>query len=353
MISLLHGMSTFGAITPGEWVGIVVIILGFIIVLALVAQVGGLYLQCIVTGARVKLTELFFMRFRKVNPTIIVRSMIMSVQSGLTKSYPITAQKLEAHYLAGGNVPNVIRALIAAQRAKIELDWETAQAIDLAGRDLLDAVRTSVYPKVIDCPDPKRTAGTLDAVAGDGIQLCARARVTVRTNISQLIGGATEETVIARVGQGIVQAIGSTKSYTTVLENPDSISKIVLGQGLEANTAYEIVSIDIADIDVGENIGARLQADQAEADMQVAQAKAEQLRAEQKAREQEMIARIQENRAKVTLAEAQVPKAVAESFSTGKLGLLDFYELKNVQADTSMRESIAGTGANQNTIEGS
>lgn len=343
-MNLLHDVNSL-AISGGEWVVIVVILLFGIILLAIFAQFASLWLQCVMTRAGIGMWDLVTMRFRKVNPVVIVRSMIMAVQAGLTKTYPITRRKLEAHYLAGGNVPNVIRALIAAQRANIDLDWETAQAIDLAGRDILDAVRTSVYPKVIDCPDPKRSAGTLDAVAGDGIQLCARARVTVRTNISQLIGGATEETVIARVGQGIVQAIGSTESYTTVLENPDNISKIVLGQGLEGNTAYEIVSIDIADIDVGENIGARLTADQAEADMRVAQAKAEQLRADQTAREQEMIAKIQENRAKVVLAEAQVPKAVAEAFSGGKLGLLDFYELKNVQADTGMRQAIAGTGS--------
>jgi uncharacterized protein YqfA (UPF0365 family) len=271
--------------------------------------------------------------------------MIMAVQAGLTKNYPITRDKLEAHYLAGGNVPNVIRALVAAQRADIDLDWQTAQAIDLAGRDILEAVRTSVYPKVIDCPDSGSAASTLDAVAGDGVQLKARARVTVRTNIQQLIGGATEETVIARVGQGIVQAIGSTESYKTVLENPDNISRLVLDQGLEGNTAYEIVSIDIADIDVGENIGARLSADQAEADMRVAQANAEQLRASARAREQEMVARTQENRAKVVLAEAEVPRAVAEGFAGGNLGLLDFYELKNVQADTAMRAAIAGDGS--------
>lgn len=268
----------------------------------------------------------------------------MAVQSGLTRNYPITRDKLEAHYLAGGNVPNVIRALIASQRANIDLDWQTAQAIDLAGRDILEAVRTSVYPKVIDCPESVNAASTLDAVAGDGVQLKARARVTVRTNIQQLIGGATEETVIARVGQGIVQAIGSTESYKTVLENPDNISRLVLDQGLEGNTAYEIVSIDIADIDVGENIGARLSADQAEADMRVAQANAEQLRASARAREQEMVAKAQENRAKVVLAEAEVPRAVAEGFSGGNLGLLDFYELKNVQADTAMRSAIAGDG---------
>lgn len=342
MLPQLVSLMQIGA--PG-WAAIVIILLFAIIFLAIFAQFASLWLQCVMTNAGIRLWDLVTMRFRKVNPTVIVRSMIMSVQSGLTRKYPITRAKLEAHYLARGNVPNVIRALIAAERAKIPLDWETAQAIDLAGRDILDAVRTSVYPKVIDCPDPKRTSGTLDAVAGDGIQLCARARVTVRTNIAQLIGGATEETVIARVGQGIVQAIGSTQSYKSVLENPDNISKIVLEQGLEGNTAYEIVSIDIADIDVGENIGARLQADQAEADMRVAQAKAEQLRADQTAREQEMMAKIQENRAKVVLAEAQVPKAVAEAFTTSKLGLLDYYELKNVQADTSMRQAIAGVGA--------
>lgn len=337
-----------GDLGPTSWVIIVVTLLFAIILLAIFAQFASLWLQCLMTRTKISLTQLITMKFRKVNPTVIVRSMIMAVQAGLTKRYPITHKKLEAHYLAGGNVPNVIRALIAAERAGIDLDWNTAQGIDLAGRDILDAVRTSVYPKVIDCPDPKRTSGTLDAVAGDGIQLCARARVTVRTNISQLIGGATEETVIARVGQGIVQAIGSTDSYKSVLENPDNISRIVLGQGLEGNTAYEIVSIDIADIDVGENIGARLQADQAEADMRVAQAKAEQLLADQTAREQEMIALIQQNRAEVVQAEAQVPRAVAEAFASGKLGLLDFYELKNVQADTSMRQAIAGpaTAAN-------
>ena len=326
------------------WAGTIVALLFCVIALAIFAQYANLWIQCKMTRVRVSLINLIVMRLRKVNPVVIVRSMIMAVQSGLTQNYPITRDKLEAHYLAGGNVPNVIRALIAAQRADIDLDWQTAQAIDLAGRDILEAVRTSVYPKVIDCPDPTQSASTLDAVAGDGIQLKARARVTVRTNIQQLIGGATEETVIARVGQGIVQAIGSTDSYATVLENPDNISRLVLDQGLEGNTAYEIVSIDIADIDVGENIGARLSADQAEADMRVAQANAEQLRASARAREQEMVARTQENRAKVVLADAEVPRAVADSFTGGKLGLLDFYELKNVQADTAMRSAIAGDG---------
>ena len=315
-----------------------------LVFLAIFARYFGLWIQCKMTHAGISLPNLVMMSFRKVNPTIIVRSKIMAVQAGLLRSYPIETRDLEAHYLAGGNVPNVIKALVAAHRAKLDMDWNTAQAIDLAGRDVLDAVRTSVYPKVIDCPDASKSVGTLDAVAADGIQLKARARVTVRTNLQQLVGGATEETVIARVGQGIVQAIGSTSSYKTVLENPDRISKTVLGQGLEAQTAFEIVSIDIADIDVGENIGARLQADQAEADMRVAQAKAEEQLAAAKAREQEMTAHVQENRAKVVLAEAEVPKAMAEAFNSGKLGLLDYYEMKNVQADTKMRDSIATVG---------
>lgn len=324
--------------------GIFVFVIALVF-LAVFARYFGLWIQCVMTRAGISFPNLVMMTIRKVNPTVIVRSKIMAVQAGLTKVYPISTRALEAHYLARGNVPNVVKALIASHRAGIDLDWQTAQAIDLAGRDVLEAVRTSVYPKVIDCPDPKKTAGTLDAVAGDGIQLKARARVTVRTNIKQLIGGATEETVIARVGQGIVQAIGSTASYKDVLENPDNISQTVLNQGLEAHTAYEIVSIDIADIDVGDNIGARLQADQAEADMRVAQAKAEQRRAEARAREQEMVAKTQENRAQVVLAEADVPHAIAQSFRDGTLGLLDYYELKNIQADTKMRDAIAGDGA--------
>ncbi|TWT56913.1 SigmaW regulon antibacterial [Thalassoglobus neptunius] len=315
-----------------------------LIIMAILARYFGLWIQCKMTGAKISLANLVMMSIRKVNPSVIVRSKIMAVQAGLTDQYDISTRALEAHYLAGGNVPNVIRALIAAHRANIDMDWQVAQAIDLAGRDVLDAVRTSVYPKVINCPDPRKNAGTLDAVAADGIQLKARARVTVRTNIQQLIGGATEETVIARVGQGIVQAIGSTESYAQVLENPDRISQTVLNQGLEAQTAFEIVSIDIADIDVGDNIGARLQADQAEADMRVAQARAEQRRAAAAAQEQEMVAKTQENRAEVVLSEADVPEAIAAAFRQGKLGLLDYYELKNVQADTSMRASIAGMG---------
>ena len=321
------------------------VFIALVLFLAIFARYAGLWIQCKMSRAGISFPNLVMMTIRKVNPTVIARSKIMAVQAGLTKHYEMSTRALEAHYLAGGNVPNVTKALIAAHKARIDLDWNVAQAIDLAGRDVLEAVRTSVYPKVIDCPDAKSQGRTLDAVAGDGIQLRAKARVTVRTNLKQLIGGATEETIIARVGQGIVQAIGSTPSYKQVLENPDHISRTVLNQGLEAQTAYVIVSIDIADIDVGENIGAQLMADQAEADMRVAQAKAEQRRAEAKAREQEMVARVQQNRAQVVLAEAEVPKAVADSFRAGGLGLLDYYELKNVQADTRMRTAIAGDGA--------
>ncbi|MCA9052598.1 MAG: flotillin-like protein FloA [Planctomycetaceae bacterium] len=324
------------------WMVVAFITVFGLILFAVFARYFSLWIQCKTTRAGIGMLNLIMMSIRRVNPSVIVRSKIMAVQAGLTDSYPITTQAMEAHYLAGGNVPNVIKALIAAHRASLNVDWQVAQAIDLAGRDILDAVRTSVYPKVIDCPDPKKSAGTLDAVAGDGIQLRARARVTVRTNIQQLIGGATEETVIARVGQGIVQAIGSTHSYAQVLENPDRISQTVLNQGLEAQTAFEIVSIDIADIDVGENIGARLQADQAEADMRVAQARAEQRRAGAAAKEQEMVAKTQENRAAVTLAEAEVPKAIARAFREKHLGLMDYYDLRNIQADTKMRSAIAG-----------
>lgn len=315
-----------------------------LIFFAIFARFISLYIQCWMTGAGISFPHLIMMTIRKVNPSVIVRAKIIAVQAGLTEVYQLSTRDLESHYLAGGNVPNVIRALVAANRANIDLDWTTAQAIDLAGRDILEAVRTSVYPKVIDCPDTRKGQMTLDAVAGDGILLKARARVTVRTNIHQLIGGATEETIVARVGQGIVQAIGSTKSYKLVLENPEMISQTVLNQGLEAQTAFEIVSIDIADIDVGENIGARLSADQAEADMRVAQAKAEQRRADFTAREQEMVAHVQENRAQVVLAEAEVPVAIADGFRKGTLGLMDYYELKNVQADTQMRTTIAGNG---------
>lgn len=277
-----------------------------------------LWLQAFVTRARVSMLSLIAMSFRKVNARAIIESKIMGVQAGLP---PISTQALEAHYLAGGNVNRVIKALIVAHRAKIELDWETASAIDLAGRNVLEAVQTSVDPKVIDCPDPRRSAGrsTLDGVAKNGIQLRARARVTVRTNLAQLIGGATEETVIARVGEGIVSAIGSCESHKDVLANPMLIAKAVLDKSLDSQTAFEIVSIDIADIDVGDNVGARLQADQAEADVRVARAKAEERRARAVAQEQEMKALTAENRAKVVLAEAEVPLAMAEAYKAGRL----------------------------------
>jgi uncharacterized protein YqfA (UPF0365 family) len=322
------------------WVISAAVLVALLLFLAVFARYFGLWIQCKTTGADISLANLVMMGIRGVNTLLIVRTKIMAVQAGLTRVYPISTRALEAHFLAGGNVGNVITALVAAHRAHLDLDWQTAQAIDLAGRDVLDAVRTSVNPRVIGCPDPRKNSGMLEALARDGIQLLVRARVTVRTNMSQLIGGATEETIVARVGQGIVQAIGSTISYKNVLENPERISETVLNQGLEAQTAFEIVSIDIADVDVGENIGARLQAEQAEADMRVAQARAEERRAQALALEQEMIARIQENRAQVVLAEAEVPLAVAASFRNAGLGVLDYYELENVNADTRMREAI-------------
>lgn len=268
----------------------------------------------------------------------------MAVQAGLDESTGITSRSLEAHLLAGGNVPLVTRAMIAAHKAKtIPLTFQEATAIDLAGRNVLEAVQTSVYPKVIDCPARGSARPTLDAVAKDGIQLKVKARVTVRANLTRLIGGATEETIIARVGEGIVSAIGSAASHNNVLENPDMISKAVLARRLDAQTAFEIVSIDIADIDVGDNIGARLQADQAEADTRVARARAEGRRANAAAMEQERIAQIEESRAKLVEAEAEVPKAMAESFRSGQLGIFDYYRLRNVQADTNMRTAIAGS----------
>ncbi|MFW6066649.1 MAG: flotillin-like protein FloA, partial [Planctomycetota bacterium] len=257
----------------------------------------------------------------------------------------VTTAELENHYLAGGRPINVVRALIAANRANIQLDWKVATAIDLAGRDILDAVQTSVNPKVIDCPNPAGGKNTVDAVAKDGIQVKAKARVTVRANIDRLVGGATEETIVARVGEGIVTTIGSAETYKDVLENPDGISRRVLEKGLDAGTAFEILSIDIADVDVGENVGAKLQADQAEADKRRFQAEAEKRRAMASAREQEMKALTQENRAKVVEAEAEIPKAIAEAFHKGNLGVMDYYRFQNIQADTSMRENIGGEEA--------
>jgi len=325
---------------PGKVVMLVVGIIFLIVVLVLVLLIASffkLWLQAWLSKADVKFSELIGMWLRKVDYRSIVLSKITAVQAGLT----LSTRELESHYLAGGRVPNVVRALIAANRANIDLSFRVATAIDLAGRDILEAVQTSVNPKVIDCPDPQKGRATVDAVAQDGIQLQAKARVTVRANIERLIGGATEETIIARVGEGIVTTIGSSISHKTVLENPDNISKSVLAKGLDAGTAFEILSIDIADVDVGENIGAKLQKAQAEADLKRAQAEAEKRKAMAVAREQEMKALVQENRAKVVLAEAEVPKAMAEAFRKGHLGIMDYYRMKNIQADTSMRDSIA------------
>ena len=309
----------------------------------LIARFFRLWIQSVTTGAGIGWVDLLRMTFRKVNPAIIVRSKIMAVQAGLGEDTGITSRSLEAHYLAGGNVPMVIRSIIAARKAKtIDLDFKLATAIDLAGRNVLEAVQTSVYPKVIDCPAKDSNRPSLDAIAKDGIQLKVKARVTVRANLEQLIGGATEETIIARVGEGIVSAIGSADTHAQVLENPDRISKAVLARKLDSQTAFEIVSIDIADIDVGDNIGARLQADQAEADTRVARAKAEGRRAMAVAQEQENQARIEENRAQLVQAEAEVPRAIAHAFRGRTLGILDFYKIRNIQADTDMRRTIAG-----------
>lgn len=300
-----------------------------------------LFIQSWSSGAYISPMNLIFMRLRNINPRLIVQAYIQVVRAKLPN---IDTDTLETHYLAGGDVINVINALIAAKNAKIDLDFNKAAAIDLAGRDVCEAVRTSVNPKVIDCPNPASGRQTIDAVAKDGIQLRAKARVTVKADIDKLIGGAIEETIIARVGEGIVTTIGSATSHKEVLENPDSISKRVLSKGLDSGTAFQILSIDIADVDVGENIGARLQADQAEADKRVAQAKAEMRRAAAVALEQEMMAKVQEMQAKVIEAEAEVPLAMAASFRDGNLGILDYYRMENIKADTAMRESISGDG---------
>jgi len=297
----------------------------------------GMWIQGVVSLGlgRITIIDLIRMRLRKISPRLIVDGVINSHKAGITN---VKADMLETHYMASGNVANVVFALIASDKANIPLTFETATAIDLAGRDVKTAVETSVYPKVIDVPED----GFLAAVAKDGIELKARARVTVRTNIPGLIGGATDETIIARVGEGIVSAIGSSNNYTAVLENPDNISKAVLSKGLDAGTAFEILSIDIADLDVGKNIGASLQADQAEADLRVAQARAETRRAMAVAEEQEMKARTQEMQAKVVASEAEVPLAMAQAFREGKLGVFDYVNMRNIQADTDMRESISG-----------
>lgn len=305
-------------------------LVGFIIFI-MVFQIIGLWLSAQFSGVRVSLIQLIIMRFRKVPPSVIVQALITSHKAGLKD---VTRDELEAHFLAGGNVVAVTNALISADKANIQLTFKQAAAIDLAGRDVFEAVQTSVNPRVINTP-------SVAAVAQDGIQLIAKARVTVRANISRLVGGAGEETILARVGEGIVTSIGSSTSHKQVLENPDRISKLVLGKGLDAGTAFEILSIDIADIDIGANIGAKLQIDQAEADLKVAEAKAEERRAMAVAVEQEMIAKAQEAKAKVIEAEAEVPKAMAEAFRNGNLGIMDYYKMDNIQADTDMRSSIS------------
>ena len=305
-------------------VGIIIFLILFLWLVPL-----GLWFNALLNGVRVSLIQLILMRWRRVPPGIIVNAMITGTKAGLK----LNRDQLEAHYLAGGHVAPVVNALISADKANISLDFKAATAIDLAGRNILEAIQTSVIPKVIDTPP-------VSAVAKDGIQLIAKARVTVRTNIRQLVGGAGEETIMARVGEGIVSAIGSAETHKSVLENPDSISKLVLSKGLDSGTAFEILSIDIADVDVGKNIGAILQMDQANADKNIAQAKAEERRAMAVATEQEMKAKAQEARAKVILAEAEVPLALADAFRNGNLGVLDYYKLENIKADTQMRDSI-------------
>ncbi|MFB0986622.1 MAG: flotillin-like protein FloA [Phycisphaerales bacterium] len=321
------------------WLIVIIVIAGLfaLVLLAVFGRFLSLWIQSVVSGAPVGLLDLFMMRLRKVPPSVIVLNRISAKKAGLD----LSASQLEAHYLAGGNIERVVRAMIAADKAKIDLPWDRATAIDLAGRDILEAVRTSVDPKVIDCPSEHGGRSTIDAVAGDGIQLRARARVTVRTNIAQLVGGATEETIVARVGEGIISTIGSAESHKRVLENPDQISKTVLAKGLDSGTAFEILSIDIADIDVGTNIGAHLQTDQAEADTKRYQAEAEQRRALAIAQEAEHTAEAAKNRALVILAEAEVPKAMAQAFRDGNLGIMDHYRMQNVLADTAMRKSVA------------
>lgn len=324
-------------------VGGIVFIIGLIFAI-IVLNFGMIWVRAWTSGARVKFSELIALKLRGVPVGLIVDSRITAIKSGLN----VSIDDLSTHFLAGGSVQMVIQALIAARKAGIHLDFDRACAIDLAtkgtGKTVLEAVKTSVNPKVIDCPAPISGKTTIDGVARDGIVVKAKARVTVRTHLERFVGGATEETIVARVGEGIVSTIGSSDSYKDVLENPDRISKTVLDKALDANTAFEILSIDIADVDVGENVGARLQAEQAEANKLIAQAQAEVRRALAVATEQEMVARVQEMRARVVEAEAQVPLAMAEAFRSGNLGIMDYYKMKNIQADTGMRESIAGTG---------
>jgi len=323
---------------------IILVLIGVpaLIVFFIVFSFFSTWLKAKLNGAPVSMFNLLGMRLGGVPYSLVVDARITAVKAGIE----VSTDKISAHFLAGGNVVPTVQALVAAKKAGIELDWDRACAIDLAtkgtGKTVLEAVRTSINPKVIDAPNPTMGRSTIDGVAQDGIGVKVKARVTVRSHLDRFVGGATEETIIARVGEGIVSAIGSAHSYKEVLENPDRISKTVLAKGLDSNTAFEILSIDIADVDVGDNIGAKLQTEQAEADKRVAQAKAEVRRAAAVAVEQEMRARTQEMRAKVVEAEAQVPMAMAEAFRAGHLGIMDYYRMKNVQADTSMRESIAG-----------
>lgn len=311
-----------------------VLVVGFLFVLLMFFYFipVNLWITAVFSGVRISLISLITMRIRKIAPSIVVNGLITATKAGIV----VTSDDIQTHYLAKGNVNNVIRALISAQKANIALDWKTATAIDLAGRDVFDAVQLSVNPKVID-------TAPVAAVAKNGIQLIVKARVTVRTNINRLVGGAGQETVLARVGEGIVSSIGGAESHKDVLEYPDRISKAVLAKGLDAGTAFEILSIDIADVDVAKNIGAQLQMDQANADKNIAQARAEERRAMAVAQEQEMKAKAQEARAKVIEAEAQIPMAIAESFRSGNLGIMDYYRMKNIQADTGMRESLSST----------
>lgn len=338
---LAHGLLAEGDWSPAQYVilvgAIVAIVLAVILALVFFSFIR-LWVQCWLTGAQIGMVDLVGMKLRNVDYQMIVRQKIALVQANVK----VSTRELEAHYLSRGNVPKVATAVIAAHKAGMDLLWRVGAAIDLAGRDVLDAVKTSVNPKVIDCPDPTKGRPTLDGVCKNGIQLKARARVTVRTKLDRLVGGATEETIIARVGEGIVKAIGGAEHHTDVLANPDIISQAVLKNSLDSQTAFEIVSIDVAEIDVGENIGAILQANQAKADLQVAQARAEQRRALAVALEQENKAQVEASRAKVVLAEAEVPLAIAQAFKNGQLGVMDYYSLRNLQSDTEMRNSVAG-----------
>jgi uncharacterized protein YqfA (UPF0365 family) len=329
----------------GEWSTgfyLIILILGAIgvSIFMMLGRLIGLWFQAFVSGTPISLFNIIGMSLRKIPPRAIVNARINTFKAGLKN---ITVNDLETHYMAGGNVTNVVQAMIAAEKANIALTWRQATAIDLAGRDILDAVRTSVNPKVIDCPH-KSYGDYITAVAKDGVQLKCHARVTVRTNIQQLVGGATEETVIARVGEGIINAIGAAETHSDVLEAPQSISKLVLEKGLDAQTAFEILSIDIADLSIGENIGAKLRADRAESDKRIAQAKAEERRAMAVAMEQENIAKVTEMRAKLVEAEAEIPLAIAQAFQKGNVSVTEFYKLKNLQADTLMRESLSKEG---------